>query len=267
MAEKPVILITGASSGIGAATALYFGQRGYRAVLAARRMERLEQLASEIQNNGSEALAVEADVSSSEQVQALVRCTLENYGRIDVLFNNAGFGRMRWLQNLDLERDIETQLQVNLHGTIRMAKAVIPTMIAQHSGHIINMSSVAGYIATPTYSIYAATKFGIRGFTDALRREMFQHNVRVSGIYPGPVKTEFVEHMGSERKSGFKTPTWLVLTSEDVARAVWNLIQHPRRAVVLPGFFSWIILLEKWFPGLVDWGIERFFIRRDRERV
>ena len=264
MAEKPVILITGASSGIGAATALYFGKRGYRVALAARRLDRLREVALEICNSGGEASAIEADVSSSAQVQGLVERTLENYGRIDVLFNNAGFGRMRWLQNLDLEADIETQLQVNLLGTIRTVKAVLPTMIAQQSGHIINMSSVSGYIATPTYSIYAATKFGLRGFTDALRREMIQHNVQVSGIYPGPVKTEFIEHMGSERKSGFKTPTWVVLTSEDVARAVWKLNQHPRRAVVLPGMFSWIIVLEQWFPALVDWGIERFFIRRER---
>ncbi len=263
MSEKPVILITGASSGIGAATALYFGQRGYRVVLAARRLERLEEQAALIRNNGGEALAIEADVSSSEQVQGLVERTLENYSRIDVLFNNAGFGHMGWLEKLDLEADIEAQLQVNLHGAIRTAKAVIPTMIAQRSGHIINMSSIAGYIATPTYSIYAATKFGLRGFTDALRREMHHYNIHVSGIYPGAVKTEFIEHMGSERKSGFKTPTWLVLTSEDVARAVWKLNQHPRRVVVLPGLFSWIILLEHWFPGLVDWGIEHFFIRRE----
>ena len=266
MAEKPVILITGASSGIGAATALYFGQRGYRVVMAARRLERLDEQASVIKNNGGEALAIEVDVSSSEQIQELVERTLKNYSRIDVLFNNAGFGRMRWLEKLDFEADIESQLQVNLHGAIRTTKAVIPTMIAQRSGHIINMSSVAGYIAPPTYTIYAATKFGLRGFTDALRREMYHYNIRVSGIYPGPVKTEFIEHMGSERKSGFKTPTWVVLTSEDIARAVWKLNLRPRRAVVLPGFFSGLIMLEHWFPGLVDWGIERFFIRRERKQ-
>jgi short-subunit dehydrogenase len=206
MAEKPVILITGASSGIGAATALYFAQRGYRVVMAARRLERLDEQASVIKNNGGEALAIEVDVSSSEQIQELVERTLKNYSRIDVLFNNAGFGRMRWLEKLDFEADIESQLQVNLHGAIRTTKAVIPTMIAQRSGHIINMSSVAGYIAPPTYTIYAATKFGLRGFTDALRREMYHYNIRVSGIYPGPVKTEFIEHMGERKKVWFQNP-------------------------------------------------------------
>ena len=165
-----------------------------------------------------------------------------------------------------MQADIEAQLQVNLHGAIRMVKAVIPTMIAQRSGHIINMASVASYIAPPTYSIYAATKFGLRGFTDALRREMRGYNVRVSGIYPGPVRTEFIQHTGRASKPGFKTPTWVLLTSEDVARAVWKLNQNPRRAVVLPGFYWAFIVLERALPGVFDWGIERFFVRRERNQ-
>jgi len=265
MLDKPVILITGASSGIGAATAIYFGQRGYRVVLAARRMDRMEELAQEIQKNGGDAYAFEADVTSDEQVNALIRATLNRYGRIDVLFNNAGFGRLRWLEKLDLQADIEPQLQVNLYGAIRIVKAVMPTMISQKSGHIINMASVASYIAPPTYSIYAATKFGLRGFTDALRRELHGHNIHVSGIYPGPVKTEFVQHTGTDRKSGFKTPTWILLTSEDVAKAVWKLNQRPKRAVVLPGIFLAPIILERLLPGVFDWGIERFFVRRERK--
>lgn len=267
MSDKPVILITGASSGIGAATALYFGQRDYRVVLVARRLDRLVELVTEIQSRGGEALAVEVDVTSNEQVGALPNTILDRYGRIDVLFNNAGFGRLRWLEKLDLETDIETQLQVNLHGAIRMVKAVMPVMISQRSGHIINMASVASYIAPPTYSIYAATKFGLRGFTDALRREMRGYHVHVSGIYPGPVKTEFIHHTGSDRKSGFKTPTWVVLTSEDVARAVWKLNQRPRRAVVIPGLFWAPILLERLFPSIFDWGIEQFFVKRERKRI
>ena len=265
MPEKPVILITGASSGIGAATALYFGQRGYRVVLAARRKERLEELAAKIRQSGGEALPLEADVTEPDQIRDLITITLEQYQRIDVLINNAGFGRLRRLDNLDMQADIETQLQVNLLGAIRMVKAVMPVMIAQRSGHIINMSSVAGYIAPPTYSIYAATKFGLRGFTDALRREMRSYGVRISGIYPGPVRTEFAKHTGSQRKSDFKTPTWLLLTSEDVARAIWKLNQRPRRAVVIPGAYHLVIILERLLPGVVDWGIEQFFVRRERK--
>ena len=264
MSEKPVILITGASSGIGAATALYFGQRGYRVVLAARRINRLQELVAKIQEAGGEALAFEVDVTSDEQVNALVDAILNRYARIDVLFNNAGFGRLRWLEKLDMQADIEPQLQVNLHGAIRMVKAVMPTMINQRSGHIINMASVAGFIAPPTYSIYAATKYGLRGFTEALRRELRGYNIHVSGIYPGPVRTEFVQHTGSDRKSGFKTPTWILLTSEDVARAVWKLNRRPRRAVVMPGLYWATIWLERLLPGVFDWGIEYFFVRRER---
>ena len=166
--DIPVILITGASSGIGAATGRRFARAGYRVVLAARRQERLQALAEELQQIGGQVLPVVADMSQLEQIQELVRITLAAYGRIDILFNNAGFGCLDWLEELEPVRGVQELIQVNLTGLIWMAQAVLPAMLKQRSGHIINMSSVAGLLAPPTYTVYSATKFGARGFTEAL---------------------------------------------------------------------------------------------------
>lgn len=265
MADAPVIVITGASSGIGEATARLFGQQGYRVVLAARRKERLHMLAEEIQRCGpGKALPVATDVSQLGEIQNLVDVTLENYGQIDILFNNAGFGRLDWLENLDPLQDINAQIQVNLVGVIQTAHAVLPHMIARHSGHIINMSSIAGLIATPTYSVYAASKFAIRGFTEALRREVTVYGIHVSGIYPGGTVTEFTDHAGIKRKTKKTTPAALRLKADDVARGVLSLVKRPRRMLVLP----WPMLFGTWtnalFPGLMDWVIEQRFTKPER---
>lgn len=262
---KPVIIVTGASSGIGAATARLFAGRGYRVVLAARRVERLRELQAEIARAGGEGLVVETDVGDYRQVENLVAETLAACGQIDVLFNNAGFGRIGWLETLDPHADVAAQLDVNLRGVIWMAQAVLPHMISRRQGHIINMSSVAGYIATPTYSVYAASKFGVRGFTEALRREVGLYGVQVSGIYPGPVRTEFREHTGIDRKTGMRSPRFLQMTSEQVAERVWRLAHHPRRAVVIPWTLYLATFVNKLLPGLLDWGVERFFVKRERE--
>jgi NADP-dependent 3-hydroxy acid dehydrogenase YdfG len=261
---SPVIIITGASSGIGEAAARLFARRGYRVALAARRLERLEALAGEIRQAGGQALAVPTDCACLEDTRALVEKTLAEWGQIDVLFNNAGFGRLDWLENLDPETDVEAQVKVNLIGLIQMAQAVLPHMIKRRRGRIINMASIAGLVATPTYSVYAATKFGVRGFTDALRREVGVYGVRVSGIYPGGVESEFRQHARVRRKTRVGTPRRLRLTCEQVAEAVWGLVQRPRRALVIPRVMNFGIWLAALFPGLTDRLIEVFFVRRER---
>lgn len=265
MDERPVILITGASSGIGAATARQFGGHGYRVVLAARRLERLQALEAEIKAQGGEAFSVETDVSSFASLASLVKKTLKKYGQIDILLNNAGFGRTKWLEEMDPEKDIANQVQVNLIGLIQLTHEVLPHMIERRRGHIINMGSLAGQVATPTYSVYAATKFAVRGFSDALRREVGIWGIDVSVIYPGGVTTEFASHTGAHRKTGISTPAFLRLSPEDVARTVYAVAQRPRRAKIIP----WVSRLGVWFdyflPGVNDWLIERTFTRRERE--
>jgi NADP-dependent 3-hydroxy acid dehydrogenase YdfG len=259
-----VVLITGASSGFGADAARLFAKEGCSVALAARRMDRLTALAEQIRAEGGQALAVPLDVSDQSQIDAAVHTVLEAYGRIDILFNNAGFGRLDWLETLDPEKDIAPQIDVNLGGVIQMARAVLPSMLARRSGHIINNSSVAGLIAAPLYTIYAATKYGVRGFTDALRREVAPLGIKVSGFYPGPAVTEFSQHSGSDRavREKIKTPGWLYMTSEYVARRVVGLAKHPRRALIIPWYYRLAIGLDTLFPGLVDWLLKVLFVKR-----
>src|SRR5512143_1625180 len=192
-----VVIITGASSGIGAAAASLLAREGCRVVLAARRIERLEEVAGSIRQSGGQALPVALDVGQPDQIDAMVKSALDSYGQVDILFNTAGFGRLDWLEALDPVKDIQAQLTVDLLGAILTARAVLPYMYARHSGHIINMASMAGWAAPPLYTIYSAGKFGIRGFSEALRREAGPFGVKVSVIYPGSVKTEFGLHVGS----------------------------------------------------------------------
>ncbi len=262
--DSKVILITGASAGIGAAVGRLFARNGYRAVLAARRIDRLQALADEIRAAGGQAMPVQADVSRLDDVQRLAQTSLDAYGQIDLLYNNAGFGRIDWLERLDPLADVQEQVTVNLTGLIWTAQAVLPHMIARRSGHIMNMASLAGLLAPPTYSVYAATKFGVRGFSEALRREVGLYGIHVSDIYLGGVATEFEQRAHTRRKTRVTTPPWLLLSAEQVAQASWRLAQRPRRTLVLP----WILRPPMWInallPGFVDWAIRKLFVEAER---
>jgi NADP-dependent 3-hydroxy acid dehydrogenase YdfG len=251
--KDKVVLITGASSGFGAAAAKRFAQEGCKIVLAARRIERLEEMANEIKAKGGNSLPVAVDVTQPAQIEALVNTALNHYGRIDILFNNAGFGRLDWFEMLDPVKDIQAQITVDLLGVIWTARAVLPQMYKQGSGHIINMSSLAGWAAPPLYTVYSAAKFGVRGFTEALRREAAPLGVRVSAIYPGSAATEFQTHIGQNKaKRRFKSPTWLSLTADDVARAVVDLAKRPRRSLILPWMMIFSLIVNSHLLGLSD---------------
>jgi short-subunit dehydrogenase len=265
-----VVIVTGASSGIGEATARQFGREGAKVVLAARRVDRLATLAQEINamGTGSETLVLPADLSKLEDIQSLITQTLNRFGRIDVLVNNAGFGRLDWLENLDPKKDIEAQFDVNVLGVVQTTRQALPVMIKQRSGHIINMGSMASLVATPTYTIYAASKHAVHGFSEALRREVKPWGIDVSMIYPGGVKTEFGEHAGIKRKTKATTPKFLLLSAEDVGRAVVQLVRHPRAMWIIPWLWSVTALLNKLFPSFVDYTtINRFTIPEREEEL
>lgn len=265
MQNQPVILITGASSGIGEAVARLFAEHGYRTSLGARRLERLQSIAQDIKSAGGQALAVQTDLTKFQDIQNFVQQTLDNFEQVDVLFNNAGFGRFNWLENLDPEKDIQALLKVNLVATILVTHQVLPHMIKRRSGHIINMVSLGGYIVTPTYSIYGASKFGLRGFTEGLRREVGVYGIHVSAIYPGSVNTEFIQHTGTDRRTGRTTPESLRLDPEEVAQAVFSVVQRPRRGFILPWPMRLVVWLNVHFPGIADWLIENRFTRLERD--
>jgi short-subunit dehydrogenase len=252
--ENRVVLITGASSGFGEDAALLFAQEGCKVVLAARRIDRLQNLAAKIQNLGGEAIAIPVDIVNSVEVNNMVQTTIDLYGHIDILFNNAGIGRVDWFENHTLERDINTLVQVNLIALMQVTRSVLPYMLARGEGHIINMVSVAGLIALPLNTSYAASKHGARAFTDALRREVAPFGIKVSGIYPGPAATEFGQHVGrSEAYASVRKKLKSRLSSEYVARRVLDVAKRPRRSLVIPWWFRILTALDMLFPVVVDW--------------
>ncbi len=265
--KDKVVLITGASSGFGKDSAHLFADEGAKVILAARRLNRLQALADEIQKRGGEAFAVPVDIKQRSEIDLMVRTVLEVYGHIDILFNNAGFGRLDWLEDLEPDRDINTQIQVNLTGLIHVTRAIIPHMMKRRMGHIINMSSIAGWLAAPSYTIYAASKYGVRGFTTALRREVAPFNIKVSGIYPGPARTEFGRHTSGDKSK--RKPKWFnffFFPAEQVSERVVQLAKHPRRTVIIPWWFALIAWGENHFTGIADFLIRKFYTDRFRKQ-
>jgi NADP-dependent 3-hydroxy acid dehydrogenase YdfG len=252
--QNKVVLITGASSGFGGDAALLFAKAGCKVILAARRMDRLQNLAARIQSAGGEAMAIPVDVMNIADIQNMVETAIDLYDHIDILFNNAGVGRVDWFENISLERDIDTLIHVNLISLMQVTHTVIPHMLKRGQGHVINMASVAGLIATPLISSYSASKFGVRAFTDSLRREVTPLGIRVSGIYPGPAATEFGEHIGeSKTYSALRKSIRTRMTSEYVARRVLDVAKRPRRSLVIPWWFRILTTFDMLFPVVVDW--------------
>jgi len=265
--QGKVVLITGASSGFGEDAARLFAREGCKVVLAARRLDRLQTLAAEIQDAGGEALAVPVDISQPAEIKLMVQSALDLYQKIDILFNNAGFGAVNWFEKLEPGRSIETLIQVNLIGTMLVTHAVLPTMLARRQGHIINMGSVAGLIAPPLITTYSASKHGLRAFTDALRREVSPLGIKVSAIYPGPAMTEFGSRL--EKTRGRETVNRIKfmnarMSSTYVAGRVVDLAKRPRRSLVIPWWFRIITTFDTLFPVIVDW-ILYFFSKRTHE--
>ncbi|WP_059059052.1 MULTISPECIES: SDR family oxidoreductase [Halobacteriales] len=195
--EGQVAIVTGASSGIGEATAQSLASRGASVVLAARREDQLEELASKIEDEDGDALVVPTDVTDDEDIDNLVESTTDKYGRIDILVNNAGYMPLTHIADADRET-LQTTIDVNLRGLITLTHAVIPTMLEQESGHIVNISSVAGRFLMANSSHYNAAKAGVKMFGDALRLDVAAEGIRVATIEPGSVATELMEDIPDE---------------------------------------------------------------------
>lgn len=259
-----VALVTGASSGIGAAAARSLARRGWSLVLAARRFDLLQGLTNELAGSadGARYLPLKMDVGDLESVSSGLAAAQAEFGRIDVLINNAGIGRLDWHENHDPIQDLAASVQVNLLGAMQLTRLVLPGMLERGSGHIINVASVASWVGSPMYSAYAATKFGLRGYSEALRREVEPRGVRVSVVYPGPVQTEFAAGSGASRRKRLRAPQFLRLRPEVVGEAIARLTERPRRSLVIPGIMRPLIWLNLLFPDLVDWVVARTIRRR-----
>ncbi len=267
--EGSVALVTGASSGIGEAAARSLARRKMHVILTARREDRLNALAEEIRalKNGAEAFVIRGDLTAPGEVDRIARESLAWKGRVDVLVNNAGAGRMRFLESLGPQEDILPVLNLDFVAPILLVRALLPSMIERRRGSIINIGSTSGLMALPTSSIYCAAKFGLRGFNDALRREVRGMGIEVCLVCPGPVRTEFGENSG--RIPGMQEPSSMriALPASDLGECIANLVRRPKRCVVIPWYFAPGVWMIDLFPALADWMIEHGYTSRLRRRA
>ena len=224
--EGKVVIITGASSGLGEATARLLAERGAKLMLGARRGDRLKKLVADIEKAGGTALAHVVDVADNSQVQAMVKATLETYGRVDVLLNNAGLMPLSPLGAVKVA-EWDRMVDVNLKGVLYGMAAVLPVMYEQKSGHIINMASIAGIKVMPTGAVYCATKHAVRALTEGLRMES-DGSIRATLISPGAVDTELTSTISHEATAkGTSQAYEIAIGADAVARAVAYAIEQP----------------------------------------
>jgi NADP-dependent 3-hydroxy acid dehydrogenase YdfG len=195
--ENQVVVITGASSGLGGAAARHLAAHGATVVLGARRADRIEALAAELTAAGHKARAVVTDVTDRDQVRSLVDTAVREFGRIDVMLNNAGLMPLAPLERLKVD-EWDRMIDVNIKGVLYGIAAALPHMKERRSGHIINVSSVYGHVVDPGATVYCATKFAVRALSEGLRREVKPYDIRTTVISPGAVSTELLEHISEK---------------------------------------------------------------------
>jgi short-subunit dehydrogenase len=237
---RPVALVTGASSGIGEATALALARSGYVVALAARRAELLEELAGKIRRAGGVALPVPADLRAGEQIERMARAVEAQLGPIAVLINNAGVSMRHRAWRPD-DEVIDGVLGTNLLAPIKVVRAVAPLMVERRRGHIINIGSMAAHLGAPGSALYAASKAGLRIWSKTLGRELRPHGVHVSLISPGYIRTP----MTARIRLPMPPPG-------AVADAALRLLRRPRREVVVPRYYALAAWLEWFAPWAVD---------------
>jgi len=249
-------LITGASSGIGEATAYRFAREGARLALLARREDRLRRVAERVRELGGEPLVLVADVASREGVAVAVARAEAAFGGLDVLVNNAGFGLYAFLETVR-DEDLKRIFAVNTFGALYAIQAVLPGMKRREKGVVVNVSSIVGKRALPMTGAYGATKFALQGLSESLRLELRGTGVRVSVVCPGYTETEFSQaavNYGFPRQK----PRSRVMSAAAVAEVIWSCTRGPRREVVLTSAGKFLVGLNRFFPGAADWVLSRY---------
>jgi hypothetical protein len=250
-----VMLITGASSGIGAATARQCAVAGARVALAARSADQLDALAASIRKSGGEAISLPADITRDAEVTRLVEAAIARYGRVDVLVNNAGFGTLNAIDEAGLD-ELEAMLAVNLVGAVRCIKAVLPHMLARREGQIVNVASMAGLLAMHNFAFYGATKSALIALTRSMQLDLSGSGVRCVAICPGSVRTPFFRRAGIAKvpRTAYLIP-WL--DPEQVARTIARTVAlDVEGEICVPGYVHGLMRLANASPALA-----RFILR------
>ncbi|RZO86398.1 MAG: SDR family oxidoreductase [Oceanococcus sp.] len=221
-----VVVITGASSGIGQATAELLAGHGAKIVAVARRKQKLDQLVSDIEADGGQALAIEADVTSIEDMQRVVAQAVETFGSLDVWINNAGVMPLAPVEMNRLD-EWNWMVDVNIKGVLNGVAAAQPIMREQGRGHFVNLSSVAGHVVFPGAAVYCATKFAVKALSEGIRMES-DGSIRVTNISPGAVKSELIDHIGvPEVKEHMKPITDIAIDASAIARSILFALAQP----------------------------------------
>ena len=252
--HNQVVLVTGASSGIGKETALAFGRAGARVVLVARRGDVLQQIVRD--NPALQLLPIAADITQADAVAGMVAATLREFGRIDILVNNAGLGFRAAVADLQFE-DARRVMELNFFAVLRCTQAVLPVLRRQRHGQIVNVSSILGVIATPQHAIYSASKFAVRALSDSLRLELCREGIDVISILPGYTDTPF---FASQIRYGGPERTHTRLHGQSpahVAQVILRACRDRRREVTLMFICQVGHWAKRLVPGLVDWALRR----------
>ncbi|MBA4538201.1 SDR family oxidoreductase [Bacillus aquiflavi] len=245
------IIITGASSGVGAEIARLCAQQGANLVLLARRIDKLIALKEELQHHFQvDVIACQLDVSNTTEIEEVFQEVFKQIDRVDVLVNNAGFGIFREAHEAEV-KEIKEMFAVNVIGLLACTKMVLPKMIATRSGHIINIASQAGKMATPKSSVYAATKHAVLGYTNSLRMEMVRSNVYVTAVNPGPIATDFFT-VADQSGTYVKNVGKYMLQPHDVAKKIVNSMLTQTREINLPRWMNIGSVFYTLFPQLVE---------------
>lgn len=234
--KDKIIVITGASSGLGRETAFHLSRLEAHAVLVARSEGRLKDVQSEIKEiTGESPLAVRCDISSEEDVASMAAKVKEKYDHVDVLINNAGIGKYRISEEIS-NHEMRIHFETNFYGAYYCIKALLPLIKSQGAGYILNVGSLFGKIAFADVSVYAATKFALAGFTEGLRQELKPQGIGVGLLMPGPINTSFQDNrQDGERKA----PAFITLEPSRVAKVIGKMIQRNKKNVILP---RWMLL-------------------------
>jgi uncharacterized protein len=256
--QDRVVLITGASSGIGRCLALDLATRGAVVVGCGRSLDRLQALSTELQRRSPSSTVIKCDVAQLDQVRAMVTNALSEFGKIDILINNAGVGMRKSFVETPIGV-IEEIMRTNYLGTVYCTHEALPSMIARGSGYIVNISSTAGKIGSRNVAGYCASKFAINGLSESLYHELKPFGIHLSVVCPGPVRTDFNKSFADTPP---RSPAWLVVDPEFVSAAVIRAIETNRFEVVLPRSLAFICWVKRMTPDLFRFAVHRAFRTR-----